>query len=79
MVEIQFDETDPEAAADALVEVLRAAVQTNATVIHDPHAGCFVVTSLTHGGRLRTHRIYYDGEVTMRYGDFSPAEDLTRR
>ncbi len=79
MLEIKFDETDPEATADALVEVLRAAIQTNATVVHDAHAGSFVVMSLTRGGRSRTHRIRYDGEVTVRYGDFLPAEDLTRR
>lgn len=79
MIVIQFDETDPEASADALVEVLRIAVQTNATVVHDAHAGCFLVTSLTRNGRLRTHRIHYDGELTLHYGDFSPAEDLARR
>ena len=79
MIHIRFDEDDPEAAADALVEVLRAAVLTNVSVVRDAHAGRFVVTSLTRSGRVRTHEIGYDGDVEVRYSGLAGDEDLARR
>ncbi len=76
-MDVRFDENDPEAAADALVEVLRAAVLMNASVAHDPEAGCFVVMSQTDSGRSRTHRVTYEGEVTVEYEDLAEDEDIT--
>ena len=76
-MDIRFDENDPEAASDALVAVLRAAVLMNASVDHDPEQGCFVVMSQTDTGRNRTHRITYDGEVTVEYEDLAEDEDIT--
>jgi len=80
VIHIRFDQHDPEAAADALVEVLRAAVLlTNVSVVRDAHAGRFVVTSLTRSGRVRTHEIGYDGSVEVRYSGLVGDEDLVRR
>jgi hypothetical protein len=77
VMDVRFNENDPEATADALVEVLRAAVLLNASVAHDPEEGCFVVTSQARTGHNRTHRVSYDGEVTVEYEDFAEDEDIT--
>jgi hypothetical protein len=76
-MDVRFDENDPEATADALVEVLRVAVLMNASVAHDPEGGCFLVTSQTDTGRGRTHRVTYDGAVTVEYEDLAEDEDIT--
>lgn len=76
-MKIEFDQNNPEATANALVEVLRMAVLNNIDVSHDLESGCYTVASQTAAGRSRVHQIGYEGEVTVLYEDLLEDEDLT--